>query len=76
MLYYIGVGFAHTPGNSQAYDLRRKELLRLLETCFSHIMYLRAPSGGSLGTPAVPKTSRATSISSIEASDHEQVQYR
>ena len=52
----LGVGFAHTPVNSQLYDLRRKELLRLLETCFSHIMYLRAPSSGSSQTKSPMKS--------------------
>ena len=33
------------------YDLRRKELLRLLETCFSHIMYLRSPSNPQSKSP-------------------------
>ena len=52
----LGVGFAHTPGNSQLYDLRRKELLRLLETCFSHIMYLPAPSSSGSQQTKLPPT--------------------
>ena len=60
----IGVGFAHAPVNSQLYDVRRKELLRLLETCFSHIMYLRAQSGSS---------SAAKSPTHGTNTDHEQV---
>ena len=77
MLHSIGVGFAHTPANSQAYDLRRKELLRLLETCFSHIMYLRAPSGGSATQAAISKTGRMASLdSNIETNEHEQVHFR
>ena len=47
------------------YDLRRKELLRLLETCFSHIMYLRSPSN--------PQSKSPTQGGS--ASDREQVNY-
>ena len=60
----LGVGFAHTPMNSQVYDIRRKELLRLLETCFSHIMYLRSPSSSS---------TNAKSPSPGFSSDEEQV---
>ena len=47
------------------YDLRRKELLRLLETCFSHIMYLRSPSN--------PQSKSPTQGGST--SDREQVKY-
>ena len=35
-----GVGFANTPQNAASYDLHRRELLRLLSTCFSQSMYL------------------------------------
>ena len=38
-IWASGVGFAHAPPNSHAYDLRRRELLRFLETCFSQSMY-------------------------------------
>ncbi len=37
-----GVGFAHKPADSPQYDLNRRELLRLLETCFSQTMYMSA----------------------------------
>lgn len=43
-IWAAGVGFAHKPVDSQQYDLNRRELLRLLETCFSQSMYL-SPSG-------------------------------
>ena len=32
-----GVGFAHRPADTAQYDLNRRELLRLLETCFSQV---------------------------------------
>ena len=35
-----GVGFANAPQNAPSYDLHRRELLRLLATCFSQSMYL------------------------------------
>ena len=35
-----GVGFANTPSTAASYDLHRRELLRLLSTCFSQSMYL------------------------------------
>jgi len=35
-----GVGFATAPQNTASYDLHRRELLRLLATCFSQSMYL------------------------------------
>eukprot|EP00095_Tigriopus_kingsejongensis_P004328 maker-scaffold551_size138509-snap-gene-0.20 protein:Tk04328 transcript:maker-scaffold551_size138509-snap-gene-0.20-mRNA-1 annotation:"hypothetical protein L798_12013" len=35
-----GVGFAHKSLDNPQYDLNRRELLRLLETCFSQSMYL------------------------------------
>ena len=39
-IWAAGVGFANNPQNAPAYDLHRRELLRLLGTCFSQIMYL------------------------------------
>ena len=32
-----GVGFAHRPVDTAQYDLNRRELLRLVETCFSQV---------------------------------------
>ena len=39
-IWAVGVGFAHAPANCAAYDLRRREILRFLQTCFSQSMYL------------------------------------
>lgn len=39
-IWAAGVGFANVPQNAASYDLHRRELLRLLATCFSQSMYL------------------------------------
>ncbi|TRY70371.1 hypothetical protein TCAL_04485 [Tigriopus californicus] len=39
-IWASGVGFAHKPIDNPQYDLNRRELLRLLQTCFSQSMYL------------------------------------
>ena len=42
-----GVGFAHKPVDAPQYDVHRRELLRLLETCFSQIMYFTPSSAAA-----------------------------
>ena len=39
-IWAAGVGFANNPHSAASYDLHRRELLRLLATCFSQSMYL------------------------------------
>lgn len=39
-----GVGFANSPPHYPQYDTARTELLKLLMTCFSEIMY-KPPAG-------------------------------
>ena len=39
-IWASGVGFANNPQTAASYDLHRRELLRLLATCFSQSMYL------------------------------------
>ena len=39
-IWAAGVGFANNPQTAASYDLHRRELLRLLATCFSQSMYL------------------------------------
>lgn len=44
-IWAAGVGFATKTIDNPSYDLNRRELLRLLETCFSQGMY--EPPGNS-----------------------------
>ena len=46
-IWQAGVGFAHAPPTSTAYNQHRNELLKLLLTCFSESMYL-PPVGKSV----------------------------
>ena len=39
-IWAAGVGFANNPQSAASFDLHRRELLRLLATCFSQSMYL------------------------------------
>ncbi|XP_040185999.1 protein HID1 [Rana temporaria] len=48
-IWEAGVGFAHSPTPNHAHDLNRTELLKLLLTCFSEVMYL-PPSSESSST--------------------------
>jgi len=46
-IWASGVGFAHAPPNCAAYDTRRREILRFIETCFSQSMYTQpSPANG------------------------------
>ncbi|XP_053231806.1 protein HID1 [Podarcis raffonei] len=51
-IWEAGVGFAHSPQPSYNHDLNRTELLKLLLTCFSEVMYL-PPSSDSNSNPWV-----------------------
>ncbi|EQB77279.1 hypothetical protein CB1_000265068 [Camelus ferus] len=47
-IWEAGVGFAHSPQPSYIHDMNRRELLKLLVTCFSEAMYLPpAPDSGN-----------------------------
>ncbi|KAH0629465.1 hypothetical protein JD844_011543 [Phrynosoma platyrhinos] len=48
-IWEAGVGFAHSPQPNYMHDLNRTELLKLLLTCFSEVMYL-PPSADSSNT--------------------------
>ena len=39
-IWEAGVGFAHSPHSSPAFDQHRMEILKLIMTCFSETMYL------------------------------------
>ncbi|KAJ6660385.1 hypothetical protein lerEdw1_017808 [Lerista edwardsae] len=52
-IWEAGVGFAHSPTPSYNHDLNRTELLKLLLTCFSEVMYLPPSSDSSNTNPWV-----------------------
>ncbi|KAL8163252.1 UNVERIFIED_CONTAM: cell wall biogenesis protein [Gekko kuhli] len=52
-IWEAGVGFAHSPPPSYSHDLNRTELLKLLLTCFSEVMYLPPSSDSSNTNPWV-----------------------
>nr|XP_020661922.1 protein HID1 [Pogona vitticeps] len=52
-IWEAGVGFAHSPPPSYNHDLNRTELLKLLLTCFSEVMYLPPSSDSSNTNPWV-----------------------
>ncbi|XP_044309826.1 protein HID1 isoform X2 [Varanus komodoensis] len=52
-IWEAGVGFAHSPSPNFFHDLNRTELLKLLLTCFSEVMYLPPSSDSSNANPWV-----------------------
>uniref|UniRef100_A0A8D0EE96 HID1 domain containing n=1 Tax=Salvator merianae TaxID=96440 RepID=A0A8D0EE96_SALMN len=52
-IWEAGVGFAHSPPPNFIHDLNRTELLKLLLTCFSEVMYLPPASDSSNANPWV-----------------------
>ncbi|XP_070790735.1 protein HID1 [Pituophis catenifer annectens] len=52
-IWEAGVGFAHSPSPNFSHDLNRTELLKLLLTCFSEVMYLPPSSESSNTNPWV-----------------------
>ncbi|KAM9844271.1 protein HID1 isoform 3-T3 [Aulostomus maculatus] len=52
-IWEAGVGFAQSPPLNYIHDLNRTELLRLLLTCFSEVMYLPPSSDNSVLNPWV-----------------------
>uniref|UniRef100_A0A2D4PJ55 HID1 domain-containing protein n=1 Tax=Micrurus surinamensis TaxID=129470 RepID=A0A2D4PJ55_MICSU len=52
-IWEAGVGFAHSPSPNFSHDLNRTELLKLLLTCFSEVMYLPPSSDSSNTNPWV-----------------------
>nr|XP_057905798.1 protein HID1 [Doryrhamphus excisus] len=52
-IWEAGVGFAQSPPLNYIHDLNRTELLRLLLTCFSEVMYLPASSDTNVLNPWV-----------------------
>lgn len=47
-IWEAGVGFASTPSHNAQHDLNRTELLKLILTCFSEIIYIPATGDGSI----------------------------
>ncbi|XP_019734806.1 protein HID1-like [Hippocampus comes] len=52
-IWEAGVGFAQSPPLNYIHDLNRTELLRLLLTCFSEVMYLPASTDNHILNPWV-----------------------
>ncbi|XP_061606407.1 protein HID1 [Phyllopteryx taeniolatus] len=52
-IWEAGVGFAQSPPLNYIHDLNRTELLRLLLTCFSEVMYLPASADNQVLNPWV-----------------------
>ena len=63
-IWEAGVGFAHSPHSSPAFDQHRMEILKLIMTCFSETMYL-PPVGKTTYNVVKYSTSKGTFKSRI-----------